>query len=239
MFSIGYAALRQRDMTGSILLVRHGETEWNLQRRYQGRSDSPLTERGVAQAHAIGRFLQTLPDIQAARIVASPLGRARHTGEIIRQYLAADVELVVDDRLRELSLGSWDGLTYQEIAELSPGVFDGHGRSEWYFRAPDGERYDALVARLAEWLGECSRVLCLVVVTHGIVSRVLRGLYAGSPREVALTLPVPQDKVFRLSGGSIEQIPVPAPGAAQPTRPSDEAPTSAASLNRDTTASRA
>lgn len=196
-------------MTGSVLLVRHGETEWNLQRRYQGSSDSPLTKRGIAQAHAIGRFLQTLPDIEAASIAASPLGRARHTSEIIRQYLTADVELAVDDRLRELSLGSWDGLTYREIAMRSPGVFDGDGRHEWYFRAPDGESYDAFVARLAEWLSEYGRVRCLVVVTHGIVTRVLRGLYAGLPRDVALMLPVPQDKVFRLSGGRIEQLPVP------------------------------
>jgi probable phosphoglycerate mutase len=199
-------------VTGSILLVRHGETEWNLRGRYQGCSDSPLTKRGFAQAHAIGRFLQTLPDIEAASIVASPLGRARQTSEIIRQYLAADAELAVDDRLRELSLGSWDGLTYREIAMRSPGVFDGDGRHEWYFHAPDGECYDAFVARLAEWLGECGGVRCLVVVTHGIVSRVLRGLYAGLPREVALMLPVPQDRVFRLSGGRIEQLPVPRQG---------------------------
>jgi broad specificity phosphatase PhoE len=196
-------------VTGSILLVRHGETEWNLQRRYQGKSDSPLTQRGVAQAHAIGQFLQTLPDVEAASIVASPLGRARHTGEIIRRYIAADAELAVDDRLRELSLGSWDGLTYQQIAMRSPGVFDGDGRYEWYFRAPDGERYDAFVARLAEWLGGCGSVRCLVAVTHGIVTRVLRGLYAGLPREVALTLPVSQDKVFRLADGLIEQRLVP------------------------------
>ena len=199
-------------MTGSILLVRHGETEWNLQRRYQGRSDSPLTKRGVAQAHAIGRFLQTLPEIEAARIVASPLGRARHTSEIIQRYMAADAELAVDDRLRELSLGSWDGLTYREIALRSPGVFDGDGRHEWYFRAPDGECYDAFFARLGEWLAECGRVRCLVVVTHGIVTRVLRGLYAGLPRDVALMLPVPQDKIFRLSGCRIEQLPVPRQG---------------------------
>jgi broad specificity phosphatase PhoE len=201
-------------VTAPILLVRHGETEWNLQRRYQGRSDSPLTERGVAQAHAIGRLLKTLPDVEGARIVASPLGRARRTGELIRQYLAADAELEIDDRLRELSLGSWDGLTYREIAIRSPGVFDGDGRYEWYFRSPDGERYDAFAARLAEWLAERGGMRFLVVVTHGIVTRVLRGLYAGLPREVALMLPVPQDKVFRLSGGFIKRLPVPAPGTA-------------------------
>jgi broad specificity phosphatase PhoE len=195
-------------LTSCILLVRHGETEWNLQRRYQGRSDSPLTERGLAQADAIGRFLGALPEAASARIVASPLGRVRRTAEIIRAHFPAAPQLQFDDRLRELSLGSWDGLTYSEIAAHSPGVFDRDGRHNWYFRAPDGERYDAFTARLDEWLQEQDSVSVLVVVTHGIVTRVLRGLYAGLAREAALMLPVPQDRVFRLSDGLIEELPV-------------------------------
>ena len=63
----------------TIFLVRHGETEWNRARRYQGWSDSLLTERGVAQAEAIGRHLASLPEASGAAIVASPLGRARRT----------------------------------------------------------------------------------------------------------------------------------------------------------------
>jgi len=193
-------------MTGPILLLRHGETEWNRQRRYQGGSDSPLTERGIAQARAIGRFLGILPEAQDARVVASPLGRARRTAEILIEHFPTASGLQLDGRLRELSLGSWDGLTYQEITDRCPGVFDGPGRYEWYFRSPDGERYDALAARLAQWLRECSPEHSLIVVTHGIVTRVLRGLYAGLPRELALTLPVPQGRIFRLFEGSIEEL---------------------------------
>lgn len=196
-------------MSGCILLVRHGETEWNLQRRIQGRFDSPLTERGAAQARAIGRFVGTLPDAASARIVASPQGRARRTAEIIGEQLAAAPELVTDDRLREISVGSWDGLTYGDIAMGSPGIFDGEGRHEWYFRSPDGDTYEAFAARVGEWLSEAAETRLLVAVTHGIVSRVLRGLYAKLPRHTALTLPVPQDKIFRLSGGLVEQIAVP------------------------------
>ncbi len=157
----------------------------------------------------MGRLLGTLPDAASARIVASPLGRARRTAEIIRQHCPAAPELRLDDRLRELSIGSWDGLTYDEIATRSPGVFDGEGRYEWYFRSPDGERYEAFAARIGEWLHAPGEMCFLVVVTHGIVTRVLRGLYANLPREVALVLPVPQDKVFRLSGGLIDEIVVP------------------------------
>jgi broad specificity phosphatase PhoE len=193
-------------VAGSLLLVRHGETEWNLQRRYQGRSESPLTERGVAQARAIGRLLASLPEIASAGIVASPIGRARSTAELIGEHLPLPTALQLDERLCELSLGSWDGLTYREIEMRAPGVFDGDGRHEWYFRSPDGERYDDLAARLAAWLKEWNGRKVLVVVTHGIVTRVLRGLYTGLPRAVALTLPVPQDKVYRLSGRVIEQL---------------------------------
>ena len=145
---------------------------------------------------------------QRRPIVASPLGRARQTAEIIREHFAAAPEVQFDARLRELSLGSWDGLTYSEIAARCHGVFDRDGRHNWYFRAPDGERYDAFIARLGEWLREWDSAHVLVVVTHGIVTRVLRGLYADLPREVALMLPVPQDKIFRLSDGAIEELPV-------------------------------
>ncbi len=190
----------------TILLVRHGETEWNVARRYQGRFDSPLTGRGVAQAQAVGRLLSGLPDAASAAIVASPQGRARRTAGIIAGCLDAGPALRHDDRLRELSLGSWDGLTYAEIAALNPGIFDGDGRHQWYFRAPDGEGCDAFSARIAEWLGETADCGPLIVVTHGLVTRVLRGLYAGLPRAAALNLPVPQDRAFRLAGGAVDDL---------------------------------
>jgi len=196
-------------VTGCIVLVRHGETEWNRERRIQGRFDSPLTERGVAQAHAIGRLVQKLPEAASARIVASPLGRATRTAEIIARHLPAPPELTIDDRLREHSVGSWDGLTFRDIELRAPGTFDGDGRYEWNFRAPGGETYDSFAVRVAEWLSEAVAAPVVIAVTHGIVSRVLRGLYAGLPREIALTLPVPQDRVFRLRGGRIEELPVP------------------------------
>ncbi|HEV2100747.1 MAG TPA: histidine phosphatase family protein [Stellaceae bacterium] len=193
----------------TIFLLRHGETAWNLERRFQGRFDSPLTERGAAQARAIGRLLAALPDAASAPIVASPQGRARRTAEIILEQRGDPGELRLDDRLRELSLGSWDGLTYGDVAERLPGLFDGDGRHEWYFRSPDGESYDAFAERIADWLSETHRLPLLIVVAHGLVTRVMRGLYAGLPRAAALTLPVRQDRIFRLSSGLIEEITVP------------------------------
>ncbi len=188
----------------TIFLVRHGETEWNRARRYQGWSDSPLTERGIAQAEAIGRRLHTLPEAAVAEIVASPIGRARRTAEIIAGCLGRAAPLRFDERLREISLGAWDGLDRREIRSRMGVEFE---EFEWYFRTPDGESYDAFAGRIAGWLAELGDGP-VIAVSHGVVTRVLRGLYAGLPRAAALSLPVPQDRIFRLAGGRIEEIAV-------------------------------
>jgi broad specificity phosphatase PhoE len=199
----------RRIVTGCILLVRHGETIWNLERRVQGRLDSPLTKRGLAQAYAIGRLVRQLPNAGSAGIVASPLGRAVRTAKIIAEHLPKRPNPIIDERLREISAGSWDGLTFRDIELGCPGVFEGDGRYEWNFRAPGGETYEGFATRVDEWLREADDRRLTIAVTHGVVSRVVRGLYASLPRDIALTLPVPQDRVFLLSGGSIEEIVVP------------------------------
>ena len=186
----------------TIFLVRHGETEWNRARRYQGWSDSPLTARGMVQAEAIGHRLHALPEAAAAEIVASPIGRARRTAEIIAECLGHSAPLRFDERLREISLGSWDGL---ERAEIRSRMGANFAEFEWYFHTPDGERYDAFSGRIAGWL-EAVGDGPVIAVCHGVVTRVLRGLYAGLPKADALRLGVPQDRIFRLAGGTIEDI---------------------------------
>ena len=186
----------------TILLVRHGETEWNRARRYQGWSDSPLTKEGIAQAEAIGRRLSELPEAAGVPIVASPIGRARRSAEIIAECLGYTAPLRLDDRLREISLGSWDGLDRREIRSRMGADFE---EFEWYFHTVDGETYEGFAGRIAGWLAEQPDGP-VIVVCHGVVTRVLRGLYAGMPRAEALRLPVPQDRIFRLAGGKIDEI---------------------------------
>jgi broad specificity phosphatase PhoE len=186
----------------TIFLVRHGETEWNRARRYQGWSDSPLTARGIAQAEALGRRLCAVPEVAEAEILTSPIGRARRTAEIIAECLGRRAPPRCDERLREISLGGWDGLDRREIrARMGPSFAE----YEWYFGTPDGEDYEGFAARLAAWLGEVGDGP-VIAVCHGVVTRVLRGLYAGLPRTAALRLPVPQDRIFRLAGGRIAEI---------------------------------
>lgn len=186
----------------SLYLVRHGQTEFNIARRYQGALDSPLTAMGAQQAGRMGALLATLVPA-GTPMVCSPLGRARHTAEIIMRTAGLAAPML-DPRLAEVSLGSWDGMTDEDIDFAFPGARNGTSRWDWYFASPDGERYEAMAARLGEWLTEAKGPL--VAVSHGVASRVIRGLYAGLDRGEALKLEVPQDAVFRLAEGRIERI---------------------------------
>lgn len=190
-----------------VWLVRHGETEWNAQRRLQGQHDSPLTARGRRQALAIADLLaRTLaptrtPGREAPlRLVASPLGRTRATMDPIAAALGRPVEY--DDRLKEIGLGAWEGMTWAEIEAEFPGALDGATPHERFFRPPGGETHAAMIERLGGWLAEVDAPT--VAVSHGFSGRVLRGLYAGLDPIAALEQPQPQDGVFRLSEGRME-----------------------------------
>ncbi|OGS52306.1 MAG: phosphoglycerate mutase, partial [Erythrobacter sp. RIFCSPHIGHO2_12_FULL_63_10] len=156
-----------------ILLVRHGETLWNAEGRYQGRLDSPLTDRGIAQATAIGDRLASM-NIRPAKIVASPLGRTRQTAAILidRSGLQSPV---YDGRLAEVSMGSWDGFTRFEIDMEWPGMLDGSSAFDWYFRSPDGASYAAALQRVRDWLVEVESEV--IAVSHGLIGRIIRGAY--------------------------------------------------------------
>jgi probable phosphoglycerate mutase len=185
-----------------IYLIRHGETEWNAQGRFQGKLDSALTDTGVEQAAAIGRCLAGL-GLSVDAFVSSPLGRTRQTAAIIAgsaQLPAAQC----DDRLGEVSLGSWDGLTHIDIDAQWPGLLDGSTPFDWFFRSPDGETYESAFRRAECWLEERQGVT--VAVSHGLISRIIRGAYSGLSETDALSLPVPQDVIWRLSNGRIEPV---------------------------------
>jgi probable phosphoglycerate mutase len=190
-----------------IYLVRHGQTEFNRDGRLQGQVDSPLTPLGIDQAQRVGALLKTLIGAPADwSIVTSSLGRAARTARLIAGVLGSD-EVVLEDRLREVSMGSWDGLTVEEIAMVAPDAGKGATRYTLFFQSPDGETYQVMAARLRSWLDEAlSDGRPRIVVSHGVAGRVLRGLYADLNWEEAVKLPAPQDAVFRLADGRIERI---------------------------------
>lgn len=192
----------------TIWLVRHGQTAFNAEGRYQGRLDSPLTQLGLEQASRIGHLIGSETKFEGGRTLwASPLGRARHTADIIQQVAGIAAPIQIDERLAEVSLGSWDGLTDEDIAQVSPGACDGASRSDWFFRSPDGEAYGEVVERLSSWLTDVRcQGGCHIVVSHGLTGRILRGIYASLPKSEALKLDVPQDAAFRLQGSTVQQF---------------------------------
>ncbi|HEX4197926.1 MAG TPA: histidine phosphatase family protein [Caulobacteraceae bacterium] len=190
-----------------IYLVRHGQTEFNRIGRLQGHVDSPLTPLGIDQATRVGALLKSLiGDPAGWTLEASSLGRAVHTAKIIAEATGVG-DIVLEDRLREVSMGSWDGLTVEEIAVLAPQAVETAKRSTLLFQSPDGETYDVMCARLRSWLDAAlADGRPRIVVSHGISGRGLRALYAGLDWEAAAALPAPQDAIFRLDGGRIERI---------------------------------
>jgi probable phosphoglycerate mutase len=188
-----------------IYLVRHGQTAFNQERRLQGHVDSALTELGERQARAVGRLLRELiPDPANWRIVSSPLGRARSTAEAVADALGAGA-VETDPRLIEMSWGAWDGRLRSELEAAYPNAF---GKTGWAFHAPTGESYEAVCARLSDWLASLppEPERRVIAVSHGVAGRVLRGVYADLPPGVAIGQDVPQDAVFRLARGAIERI---------------------------------
>ncbi|ODS01353.1 hypothetical protein AUC68_00360 [Methyloceanibacter methanicus] len=189
----------------AIYLLRHGETECNRAGRFDGRLDSPLTAKGVAEAKRQGRTLRSLiGPAEDFHIVSSPLGRAVHTARIVAEALARpDAEIETEKRLTEIDFGVWDGLTLKEIEQSFGAQWQERNKDRWSYRIPGGESYAMVARRVESWLRAAHGRL--IVVTHGAVERVLRGSYAGMSEAEILSLDEPQDVLFRLEGGQVHR----------------------------------
>lgn len=189
-----------------LYLVRHGQTLWNTEARFQGQFDSPLTDLGRDQATRIGRALaaEVGPRSAPIRAYVSPLGRTRATAELIGRSLAMNI--IEEPNLMEIHFGDWEGLTREDIFSRF-GTDQAIRPIDWQFQAPGGETLDVALARVSAWYAEAE--VPAVIVTHGIISRLIRGIYAGLEHEEMLTLPVSQDGYFRLDDGHVEFVAAP------------------------------
>jgi probable phosphoglycerate mutase len=197
-------------LTAPLYMLRHGETAWNTERRMQGTKNSDLTERGRAQALAMGRALKA----ELARepgptiFLRSPLGRVRETSEIIGRELGLDPAAWRDDaRLAELSYGDWEGFSWKEIEARRPNALADWKADPQGFTPPGGESHADLRARSAAVLADIAASgQRTVVVGHGVSGAVLRGLNLGLSAEAMFVLEKPQDAFFRLLAGKEERI---------------------------------
>jgi probable phosphoglycerate mutase len=147
-------------------VLRHGETDHNAARIWQGHLDTPLSARGIVQADAVGPAIAALsPD----RLVSSDLTRARLTARSVGR--ACGIPVALDPRFREIDVGAWQGLSAAEVADGWPQVQDALARGEDVRRGDHGETMADVAARVGAALTEHLAALgpgeCLVVSTHG------------------------------------------------------------------------
>jgi 2,3-bisphosphoglycerate-dependent phosphoglycerate mutase len=123
----------------TIVLVRHGETDWNRENRFQGHADRPLNEAGLQQAHELAELLREEP---ITAIYTSPLLRASETADIVARMIGLEARRL--EALLEIDVGAWEGLTIDEVKQRFPERADAGWRSGW----ENGETREELGARV-------------------------------------------------------------------------------------------
>jgi probable phosphoglycerate mutase len=184
-----------------LVIVRHGETEWNVAGRIQGHTDSPLTAAGLAQAEAIGaRLAKESFDC----LVSSDLGRAWRTAEAIARRTGH--EIVPDERIRERNFGVGEGLTYDEVDARFPQAFSRTRETDPEYVIPGGESRRQLYERVRDAFESIAREAAggrVAVVCHGgvlaVLYRHIHGIPVGEPR--AIPIPNASYNALRHEGG--------------------------------------
>lgn len=190
--------------TGRLFLMRHGETLFNAEGRYQGQRDAPLSARGLAQAEAVSSALAAEVPGQNVRLICSPLGRVQQSVEVLLRHLPADTAQRIDPRLKELSMGAFEGKNRAEIAIHWPDIRRGLAKREWMFHAPGGESLDAFTKRVSDALNDIRETqkaapgTAQIIVSHAMTGRILRGLHSGLPMLHALALDARQEDAYEL-----------------------------------------
>ncbi len=192
-------------MSPPLYFLRHGETDWNVEGRLQGQKDIPLNSNGRRQAEVSGRKLLKLLGAPALasgglRFLSSPLGRTRETMEIARHAMGLDpAAYEVEDQLKELSFGKWEGLTWPEVQKVEPNLAWNRETDKWGFVPPGGESYAMLGERLQPWIDSVEGPT--IVVSHGGVARVLMALIGGAPPQRAAMAQIWQDRPIVFANG--------------------------------------
>ena len=194
----------------TIYFLRHGETEWNALGRLQGTRDVPLNARGRGQAVQAARILADLlardgKDGTVLPYVSSPLGRARQTMELVRGKLELPVAgYGLDDRLREIGYGVWEGLTLAESEASDPEVYARRLADKWTVAPAGGETYVAVQQRMRDWYDEVR--VDTVAVAHGGTCRALMVSLGLETPASAAELYIEQGAVYVFRDGRLEKF---------------------------------
>jgi broad specificity phosphatase PhoE len=154
-----------------LYVIRHGETEWNKQKRSQGRLDSSLTDKGKKDARSLGARLQ---DTKFRQIISSPSGRTLETARLVKGERM--IPLMTDERLMEIDLGAWQGKTEDEIKSLYPEEFAAYWNEPEIYKSVGGETFLQVQQRLKDFLEDLEKTVSdgnILIVTHGVVIKTL------------------------------------------------------------------
>ena len=188
-----------------LYFIRHGETDWNAEGRYQGSRDIPLNDTGRAQADLNGKLLaQLLTRGHRAPAEftwhASPLGRTRETMQRVRAAFSEPLpEVGFDPRLVEVSFGVYEGRLHTELSSGEMAIAGERDADFWFFRPPSGESYEDVAQRVSSFARELTGPA--IVVAHGGILRILRRLIEDFPAERTVNWFPPQDSVVHFIDG--------------------------------------
>jgi probable phosphoglycerate mutase len=193
----------------TIYYIRHGETEWNALGRLQGTRDIPLNELGRVQATQAANILAELlahdgHDRTRIPYVASPLIRARATMELVRETLTLPAEgYGLDDRLREIGYGKWEGFTLPEMEAADPLFYARRQTEKWALAPEDGETYADVERRVRAWYDTVTTDT--VAVAHGGTARALMVSLGFETPASAVDLPIQQGAVYVFGEGGLQK----------------------------------
>jgi broad specificity phosphatase PhoE len=188
-----------------LYYIRHGETDWNVEGRLQGRRDIALNAHGRAQATRCGEILRDLfardgRDAAGLDYVSSPLGRARQTMELTRAALGLEpAGYRVEPQLAEISFGDWESFTIAQLHSRDPQRIAQREQDKFHFVPPGGESYEAMAGRMGDWHRTVARDA--VVVAHGGTARGLIAHLGIVPPAAAPLIDVGQGVVYLFEGG--------------------------------------
>jgi probable phosphoglycerate mutase len=178
-----------------LVFIRHGETDWNRDLRFQGQRDIPLNDHGRRQAARNGRAVAGILRSGKWRLIASPLGRSVETMQIVLEAAGQGGRgFDTDPILMEVQYGDWEGMTLDEIGVRHAEGAKAREADKWGYAPPNGESYSMLAERIARWLK--THDTPTFMVAHGGVMRALLHLLAGLPGHDVPHLAVPQDRVM-------------------------------------------
>ena len=192
-----------------IYYIRHGETSWNAEGRLQGTRDVPLNELGHRQAAHAGRVLADLlvrdrRDKASLPFVSSPLIRTRATMELVRGELKLPPGgYALDDRLREIAYGVWEGSTLAEMQAADPGLYARRLTAKWTLAPEGGETYAQVQVRMTDWYGSLNGDT--VAVAHGGTARALMVALGLETPTSAADLFIEQGAVYVFRDGGLKK----------------------------------